>query len=327
MVFFLLLKLLPVDGQQYHYSQYFSSPLQMNPAITGYFSEGIRFSSVYRNQWSVGGNPFKTYSASIENRLFPNSQANKLGVGLVLVSDQSNNNAFSVNAAAFSTAFNIALTEDGSIELGAGLQAQLNQRKIDPFRLTFASQFQNGGFNTSIMTPEMLKASTIMYMSFNGGLLLNLKSDIDNSLYLGVSVYNLNSPQTNIMDQVFNEPVRLNLQAGGKMILNDHTLIQLSSNASFQNGSSEVLIGGVGSFVFGDVIESKKIMMGSWYRVSDAIIPYFGLQWGGYLLGFSYDIIVSKLKEASGIRNSFEMSFSYTNSKNRKNGGMPCFVF
>ena len=52
-----------------HYSQYYASPLTLNPALTGKFNGYYRATAIYRDQWrNVNGGEavFMTPSASID---------------------------------------------------------------------------------------------------------------------------------------------------------------------------------------------------------------------------------------------------------------------
>ena len=40
-------------AQDPHFSQFFSSPLTLNPAFTGKFDGAVRFIGDYRNQWNI----------------------------------------------------------------------------------------------------------------------------------------------------------------------------------------------------------------------------------------------------------------------------------
>ncbi len=46
----LLLGVSSVNAQDIHFSQFFASPLNLNPATTGVLSCDMRFSAIYRNQ-------------------------------------------------------------------------------------------------------------------------------------------------------------------------------------------------------------------------------------------------------------------------------------
>ena len=52
---------IPAFGQDIHFSQFYSSPLTLNPAYTGNYEGNWRVMSNYRTQWSAIAEPYKTY--------------------------------------------------------------------------------------------------------------------------------------------------------------------------------------------------------------------------------------------------------------------------
>ena len=106
-----------LSAQQTHFSQYFSNPLELNPALTGYFEGRFRLSSVYRSQWAQDGNPFITVAASAETRLLHDRTKGKLGIGVLFNSDRSNNSAYAISSGGLSLAYNIPIDDNERIEL------------------------------------------------------------------------------------------------------------------------------------------------------------------------------------------------------------------
>src|SRR5438067_13574700 len=54
-------------AQDIHYSQFYASPLTLNPALTGVNECNYRANAMYRNQWSsVSSNPYQTPSVSFD---------------------------------------------------------------------------------------------------------------------------------------------------------------------------------------------------------------------------------------------------------------------
>ncbi|HEX8607316.1 MAG TPA: type IX secretion system membrane protein PorP/SprF, partial [Pedobacter sp.] len=76
-------------AQDLHFSQYFNSPLLVNPANTGFIPEGDhRLGINYRNQWASIGNPYKTFSIFGDGQFFGERFENGwLGVGGALLRD------------------------------------------------------------------------------------------------------------------------------------------------------------------------------------------------------------------------------------------------
>ena len=85
-IFYFLMSFL-AQGQDVHFSQFYNSPLTINPANVGAFNGDIRAHSNYRNQWSSIQSAYKTYSFSeiepfieleLENLHFTFNGSNKL---------------------------------------------------------------------------------------------------------------------------------------------------------------------------------------------------------------------------------------------------------
>ena len=71
-----------VRGQDIHFSQFYLSPLNLNPAMTGQMNCNIRLVANYRNQWAsiLKADAFSTYSVSYDQRI-PVGRYDYLGVG------------------------------------------------------------------------------------------------------------------------------------------------------------------------------------------------------------------------------------------------------
>ena len=60
-----------VRGQDIHFSQFYMSPLTLNPALTGVMNCNTRIVGNYRNQWAsvLGNNAYNTYSVSYDQKM------------------------------------------------------------------------------------------------------------------------------------------------------------------------------------------------------------------------------------------------------------------
>jgi hypothetical protein len=59
-----------VVAQDIHYSQFYNSPLNINPAKTGIFNGDKRINLSHRNQWrSIV--PWTTFTASYDQKFYP----------------------------------------------------------------------------------------------------------------------------------------------------------------------------------------------------------------------------------------------------------------
>src|SRR6185437_7654822 len=59
----------PATAQDPAFSQFFASPLSLNPALTGKFNGSVRVAGNYRNQWPQINNAFITSTVSIDGNI------------------------------------------------------------------------------------------------------------------------------------------------------------------------------------------------------------------------------------------------------------------
>lgn len=131
---FILLTLLPISffvkAQDPHFSQFFSSPLTLNPALTGKFDGTLRVAGNYRNQWPAFNNVFTTSTASIDFAILQKNipYNDTWGVGIIALTDKAAGGILTNNYAGISTSYHKALDEDGFSQIGAGFQAVYGQK-------------------------------------------------------------------------------------------------------------------------------------------------------------------------------------------------------
>jgi hypothetical protein len=78
--------------------------------------------------------------------------------------------------------------------------------------------------------------------------------------------------------------------------------------------------------------ENQKIAFsaGLFYRFKDAIVPVIKLDYNKIGIGFNYDVNISKLKTASQMRGSYEVTISYkgfTSNQNSSANMVRCPAF
>src|SRR5829696_3271046 len=96
---------LSVKAQDPNFSQFFASPLTLNPALTGKFDGDFRLAANYRNQWPTINNAFTTYTVSADASILKSriSEVDQFGVGVMGFRDQSGNGVIKYDYVAFST--------------------------------------------------------------------------------------------------------------------------------------------------------------------------------------------------------------------------------
>ena len=99
MLFVSCISFTKLKAQDPHFSQFYASPLLLNPALTGAFPGNLRVSGSYREQWPSIMYPFKTGSFSIDANILHDkiAEGDILGIGLTGIFDNTNNGGLKSN--------------------------------------------------------------------------------------------------------------------------------------------------------------------------------------------------------------------------------------
>lgn len=314
--------------QDPHFSQFFASPLTLNPALTGKFDGNVRVAGNYRNQWPTINRAFVTTTASVDLPIFRNlvGENDTWGAGVMAYSDQSANSALKFNYLTVSTAFHKGLDEDGFQQIGAGFQATYTNMVLDVSNLKFEDQLTPFGFTgttSEIFSNANLKSN---YFDLNAGILYTGSSSDRNYFYAGVSMYHILRPKQSFTGSYFILNPRTTIHAGGYFPLGERNTIHTSGLFSTQAKARETVFGMAMQLPVSDEDKPTSVYVGSWMRLNDAIIPYVGLEFGDLRFGATFDINTSSLKAASQSRGGIEISLIYINKPDGSRG-LPCPKF
>ena len=312
-------------AQDPHFSQFFASPLTLNPAFTGKFDGSWRLAANHRDQWPSIPKAYVTTSASLDFGILKGKlpQGDVFGIGISGLSDQSADAALKLNYGSLSLSYHKALDEDGYNTIGAGFQAAYSSVILDRNKLTFEDQLTQNGF-TNPTSETFSNGTSQNYLDLNAGLLYSGSSNGTNNYYLGFSLYHINKPNLSFIDKSWALASRMTVHGGGSFPVSETLTMNTSVIYQVQNKASEIVFGGaLSALVNGDESNPTSVYFGSWMRVNDAIIPYLGLEINGLRIGASYDINTSGLKAATASRGGSEFSIIYIH-KPVKVKGIPC---
>lgn len=310
-----------LTAQDPNFSQFFVSPLTLNPALTGKFNGDFRIAGNYRDQWPEISKAFITSTISVDLPILRGrlSELDTWGVGLMAMTDKTANGVLSSNYISFTTAYHKGIDEDGLHQVGVGFQGTYANKRLDGTKLDFLDELDaSGGFTGVSNEPIDDQQLSVSHFDFSLGALYNGSTDGYNNFYLGVSAYHINRPKESFTGNLFYQlNPRITFNAGGAIPLGDRSrTIYLSSLVSRQAGASNIVVGGAAGFlVNGDEDNPTNFYAGLWTRfnnVNDALIPYVGLEFGNFRFGASYDVNISTLKTASQSRGGVEISLIFT---------------
>jgi type IX secretion system PorP/SprF family membrane protein len=317
------------SAQDPHFSQFFSSPLTLNPALTGKFDGTLRVSGNYRNQWPAFNNVYTTSTLSVDFGILKNRlpDFDTWGVGILALTDKAGGGILTNNYVALSTSYHKALDENGFQQLGIGFQGSYGQKRLDASKLVFEDQLTPFGFTG--VTQDILNADNlnINYFDLNAGIIYTGSTYAQNNFYVGASMYHINRPKESFKGGNWNIATRTTISAGGYFPVAENITLHASGIYQLQNKASETTIGGaLAAAIDPESVNPSNFYIGSWFRVNDAIIPYLGLEFGGMRLGATYDINVSSLKAGSQSRGGMEISLIYI-KRPADYKGIPCPKF
>jgi len=318
-----------VNAQDPHFSQFFSSPLTLNPAFTGKFDGTVRVAGNYRNQWPAFNNVYTTSTISVDFDILKDKlpDYDRWGVGIIALTDKAGGGVLTSNYIGLSTSYDKSLDEDGFKQIGIGFQGTYGQKMLDESKLYFEDQLTPYGFTGVTQEIFNSKDININYLDVNAGLLFSASTDETNNFYVGASMYHINRPHQSFLGASWNIAPRTTVSAGGYFPVSDILTLHTSGIFQYQAGATETVIGGA----LAAPIDSKSdnpsnVYAGMWYRFDDALIPYIGLEFSGMRIGTSYDVNVSSLKGASQSRGGMEISLIYV-KKPPGFKGIPCPKF
>lgn len=308
-------------AQDPHFSQFYASPLLLNPALTGAFPGNLRVSGSYREQWPSIMYPFKTGSFSIDANILHDKigEGDIFGIGLTGIFDNTNNGGLKSNTLSPSVSFHKTLYKDenATYSIGGGFMASMNTKILDYSKFVFGAQLTPDGYNPNLPTGESKNGFTSVSFDYSAGLVYSAISE-DNSYYIGGSVYHVNKPKENFNGTTHIVIPRYVVHAGGSFLSGTSNRLYLSSVYMKAESYSELIFGAVyglgllNTYSYDNEKNDITVLAGLWYRYKDAVIPYVGIEVGSLRGGLSYDVNVSQLNPASNLKGGFELSVNYT---------------
>ena len=319
------------QAQDKHFTQFYASPLTLNPALSGTMEGSYRVGAIYRDQWrKVLDNPIKTFSMAADLRFEANRRNNSedaIGLGIVFFNDKVSVVDFSTTQIAVSLAYHKALGINQDKFLSIGVQGGLTQRNVNYGSLDFHDEF-NGTTGYTGTTSELLPANNFAFPDLNVGVNYTSKFSEAGRFFAGASFHHVLQPKISF----YEDPTNINkIKEGGKLYPKINAQLSASipfdrSNrismqprllAALQGPHMEINAGTNFRFAMGQY-GGSALHFGTWARPVrndggfgfDAVVALFGLEIKSMLFGLSYDLNLKAL-QADQRQGAFEISVSY----------------
>ena len=319
-------------AQDIHFSQYMNSPLNLNPALSGFHDSKFRFILNHRNQWSSVTVPYKTYSAAADMQIWKRKrQSDMFGLGVLFNNDQAGDSRYGTTQGALSLSYVKALNRTNRNLLAFGAQLFYSQRSIDYSQLYFPSQWNGNSYDPNLQTGENFTVNSFSYLDVSAG--IHWFSIINNKLRFntGLSVWHINQPAQSLMnDNSIKLDIKYLLYTEVQINLDRTNILFPSIYYAHQGPYNEITLG----MRYKHIVHHNKqnytaMNIGLFARNSDAIILQVGLDYKKFSVVGSYDLNYSSLHVASNYLGGFEIAiiFSVDRNKTKKQTNLPCPIF
>lgn len=309
-------------AQDFHFSQFYNSPLTLNPALTGKMNGLFRFALNYRNQWfslTSTETSFATYAGSFDAPIQFSKDA--LGLGVVVINDRAGEGIWNNTMVMASVAYHLGIGRSGKHVISLGVQAGYNQKRIDMTRTLFFDQLNP--LNPNTPTNEKIPDDSKGFFDLNVGVVGSSQLTGKVNAYIGFSAFHLTQPQESFVEGGDeNLSVRYVVHGGAEYVFHKRIALLPSLIYMRQRKSDELNLGT--AFVF-KMAEAENVLfyLGGYYRLlpssksggnnlSDAAIAYTAFEYKNFRIAFSYDVTTSDLKKAPRSVGAFELALVYT---------------
>ena len=315
-IVFLAISFGQLQAQDPHFSQFYLSPLQLNPALTGVMNEDIRASLLHRSQWRTVSAPFRTTAVSADFRGFKEYLDRDIfGLGVVVMSDKAGTADLRTTQVQLSAAYSRALNYEGNQFLSLGVQVGHVNQRVDPNKLLFASQFDGGALNPGIPSGEDIPNTALHYIDFSVGAAWSYRYNEHTSFYAGISLAHLNEPNVSFFeDEEEFLYQRRTLYGGSEFRINSLLSMIMRGVVLSQGPATEVSVASLLKFNFSNVNgadDATAFYVGTMHRWRDAQTVILRFDYGPVGLSMGYDVNFSSLRRASEGYGGMEIALLY----------------
>jgi type IX secretion system PorP/SprF family membrane protein len=330
----LILGAVCAKAQDHMYSQFFNSPVYLNPALNGQFEGDFRMNMIYRNQWSSVPGALSYLTASADWNI------PKFGGGVGLMFTRSNEGTAYFVRNNFAGIYSYSVGSDDFI-LSFGIQAGIGNRTIDRNKLVFGDQIdpQYGYIPGSQSSADLGQISNKYY--FDAGAGVNL---VVGNFMAGSALQHINRPDQSFTGAPSKLPMRATAHLSYRMDMNPYDNMDESEKSYFIPSVVYYKQATSSSMSVGMQYKRRSINAGLWYRsgnstgpsafVVSLIFDLFINRDGGEKLrfGLSHDAPSSKLNysNTSGTTEgslSYETTLPSRNSYHKFEGSRRCYDF
>lgn len=317
------------NAQDPVFSQFYNSPVYLNPALVG-DEENLALNVSYRSQWNVLHEPYATTQASLIYPFYQSidkyPQSHIGGMGISVYSDKSgifgHNKALGASA---SFAYNLQMGIRNINRISFAIQAGAINKRIDAGALQWGSQNPITGNDGGEAPVEAWMTENRTILDITPGVFWRFFNSnyqaVIQSVYSGVAVGHVNHPNASVLEGGEDAlPLMYKYHGGVIFGLTHKTNISFNILTLIQNRINQTNLGAYFSYQLSESMGDRPFgnvigRIGGWYRHNDSFILNAGIATNNLELGFSYDWNVTSLNRFQSGVGAYELSMKLSLSR------------
>ncbi|MES2621224.1 MAG: PorP/SprF family type IX secretion system membrane protein [Bacteroidota bacterium] len=309
-----------VNAQDIHFTQFFTNPLIINPAHTGYYDGNYRIGLNFKAQWPWAISN-TTYNYHTETPYVDVSFGERkikvgwMGIGFHFLNDEAGDGSLTYRRFGLSYAYHQALDKEHRYILSAGAAVTYSIRSVDFTKFYFNNQWvEDEGFDFALNSNEPVERSSFTMIDVSAGLNFGGQIHEQVKLDLGVSMLHLNRPKHTFFENDERLGFRYQASAGLKYDINDNFSVNVNGYYGYEKKASEIITGamlGYSPTLNRSAELNHTFYIGGYYRVKDAFSPIAGYRFKGLRVLFNYDVVLSRLQKPGRANGGPEFSIVY----------------
>ena len=314
-----------INAQDFHYTQYFFSPLGVNPALAGGYSGSYRINGLYRDQYRGSANKaFTGFGLNVDAPIIRGFRKQDwVGIGLRMDQSTAGSIGQKINFYGLGAAYHLGLDKKQTRILSIGAQYGTGGYSYDPTLITgntFGSEIVTGTLSTQAQmfsTPSSTGGGGGGNQEITGGSLNDLTAGLvymvrnpksGGEFKVGLGVEGILNPNRGRNDR---KGIGLNVFSSYDYVMNKRT--SLSSGVYYYSNKKASAIN-LNSILNYKMKPGNDLILhaGAGLRNIRAILVYLGATVKGIRVGIGYDLDIGSSTSATGGHKSLELGVSYT---------------
>jgi type IX secretion system PorP/SprF family membrane protein len=279
-------------SQDLHYSQFYNSPQNLNPSLTGLYNGDQRFILSHRDQWRYVPVPWTTFSGAYDQKLYPSKRENIFfGVGGNLNYDRQGDSKLTL----FGLGLNGAIHKTFSSKIIGSIGANLgwSSRGFNTKQLRWDKQWNGEVFDSKLGSEEFFaNTETINFLETGLGANVRWQKSARTNVGVGLGASHIIQPKASFLgDKDSKLPMRLSISGVGDFRVAEKVNLQIHALQQLQTKYRETVVGALVKLYLNQNRGKELDMhLGLGYRTSGSLIPTLAFQYNNWYISGNLDM-------------------------------------